>query len=426
MKKLLRGSLRATMLRMTLLPLLSLGIVITIFSAQSFSRGIQGEVKSGLKNLALSVKYAYDIAYPGDYVLMGTEELYLKKGDAIISGDYEIVDKIKEETGVEVTLFYYDARIVTTLKDEQGNRQIGTGAHALIVRDVLEAKEEHFFNSVQIAGVEYFAYYTPIFNSDGSIAGMIGVAKTVENVKQVVLKSLLPILISALFLMILTAFISIRFTDKLVGIIKKIKEFLGQIAVGNLSGQLNQAVLDRQDELGEMGRFTIHVQKSLRNLIEFDTLTGIYNRRSGEMKLNQCIEKAYRNADTFCVALGDIDFFKKFNDVYGHECGDEVLKSVAQLLKQTIDKRGFVARWGGEEFLIVIEKIQLLSCEQELWNLLEKLREMEVDYRGEKMHVTMTFGVSEGNGSQLIHEVLKTADEKLYEGKLNGRNRVER
>ena len=426
MKKLLRGSLRATMLRMTLLPLLSLGIVITIFSAQSFSRGIQGEVKSGLKNLALSVKYAYDIAYPGDYVLMGTEELYLKKGDAIISGDYEIVDKIKEETGVEVTLFYYDARIVTTLKDEQGNRQIGTGAHALIVRDVLEAKEEHFFNSVQIAGVEYFAYYTPIFNSDGSIAGMIGVAKTVENVKQVVLKSLLPILISALFLMILTAFISIRFTDKLVGIIKKIKEFLGQIAVGNLSGQLNQAVLDRQDELGEMGRFTIHVQKSLRNLIEFDTLTGIYNRRSGEMKLNQCIEKAYRNADTFCVALGDIDFFKKFNDVYGHECGDEVLKSVAQLLKQTIDKRGFVARWGGEEFLIVIEKIQLLSCEQELWNLLEKLREMEVDYRGEKMHVTRTFGVSEGNGSQLIHEVLKTADEKLYEGKLNGRNRVER
>lgn len=79
MEKKLHGSLRATMLRMTLFPLLILGMVITIFSAQSFLEGMQGEVRSGLKNLALSVKYAYDIAYPGDYVLVGTEELYLKK-----------------------------------------------------------------------------------------------------------------------------------------------------------------------------------------------------------------------------------------------------------------------------------------------------------------------------------------------------------
>ena len=223
MEKKLHGSLRATMLRMTLFPLLILGMVITIFSAQSFLEGMQGEVKSGLKNLALSVKYAYDIAYPGDYVLVGTEELYLKKGDAVISGDYQIVDKIKEETGVEVTLFYYDARIVTTLMDEQGERQIGSGAHALIIKNVLEAESEHFFSSVMIQGVEYFAYYTPLFNSDGSVVGMIGVAKTVENVQKVVYKAILPILIFAAISMILTAFISIRFTDRLVKIIKKIK-----------------------------------------------------------------------------------------------------------------------------------------------------------------------------------------------------------
>lgn len=426
MEKKLHGSLRATMLRMTLFPLLILGMVITIFSAQSFLEGMQGEVRSGLKNLALSVKYAYDIAYPGDYVLVGTEELYLKKGDAIISGDYQIVDKIKEETGVEVTLFYYDARIVTTLMDEQGERQIGSGAHALIIKNVLEAESEHFFSSVMIQGVEYFAYYTPLFNSDGSIVGMIGVAKTVENVEKVVYKAILPILIFAAISMILTAFISIRFTDRLVKIIKKIKEFLGQIAVGNLNGQLNEKVLDRQDELGEMGRFTIHLQKSLRELIEYDALTGIFNRRSGEMKLKLLMEKAEKNADTFCVVLGDIDFFKKFNDVYGHECGDEVLRQVSQLLKKTIGKKGFVARWGGEEFLIVMDRIQLITCEQEIWELLERIRELEVSYGGESMHVTMTFGIHEGNGSQSVHEVLKAADEKLYEGKLNGRNRVER
>lgn len=107
--------------------------------------------------------------------------------------------------------------------------------------------------------------------------------------------------------------------------IRKTESFLETIAKGELYAEFDADVLERKDELGEMGRYLIKMQKSLQELVEQDILTGLYNRRSGENLLRQTCENYRKDGIPFCVAIGDIDHFKRVNDTYGHECGDVAL-----------------------------------------------------------------------------------------------------
>ena len=151
--------------------------------------------------------------------------------------------------------------------------------------------------------------------------------------------------------------------------------------------------------------------------------TELYNRRSGHKKLRQIFEKARSSRHSFALAIGDIDFFKKVNDTYGHECGDAVLKNVSALLKQHMWRRGFAARWGGEEFLLVFENVDLTEARKQLELLMDKIHELDTLYEGQHVKVTMTFGLVCESDKDL-HTILKEADEKLYIGKTNGRNQV--
>ncbi|HOO27607.1 MAG TPA: GGDEF domain-containing protein, partial [Lachnospiraceae bacterium] len=220
--------------------------------------------------------------------------------------------------------------------------------------------------------------------------------------------------------LLLTAAFILRFASNIVMVIKKMMEFLKEMSLGNLSTQLSPVVVNREDELGEMGNFTVKVQASLRKLIERDVLTGLYNRRSGENML----DKVKAGGMTYAVAIGDIDFFKKFNDNFGHDCGDVVLKEVAAVLDNGMRGIGFVARWGGEEFLLVFDNMNGLAAGVEADRILQMVRENTVRYNGQEHTVTMTFGVAEGNAEKPINIQIKEADEKLYRGKESGRNRV--
>ena len=129
------------------------------------------------------------------------------------------------------------------------------------------------------------------------------------------------------------------------------------------------------------------------------------------------------NENPFCVCIGDIDFFKKVNDTYGHAGGDIVLKSISNILREHMNTLGFVARWGGEEFLLVFDRMELDEAASSLQSLLDKIRHMEIDYDNCLIHVTMTFGIVSGaEGDQ--DTLLRLADNKLYEGKAGGRNRI--
>lgn len=416
-----RKSLYGKLLGMTVLPLFALAFVITLFSAHSLVETINKEVKKGLMDLSTTILTFYDYSYPGDYsAVMQNGALYLLKGEQQLNGNFTMIDAVKEQTGVDVTVFYQDIRVITTLFDDQGKRLVGTKVNAVVMRDVFETGEAAFYPGVDIDGKRYFAYYAPIVNSDGSVIGMLFVAKPTQEVQRTVTKDVVPIVLLGIAAMLLATLITLKFTNELVLAIKKIQMFLGKVAKGNLRDVLDYDVIKRDDELGEMGRYAVTMQKALIEQIEKDALTGLYNRRYGEKKV---AEVHANQIDDFCLAIGDIDFFKGVNDTYGHECGDVVLAEVAAILNKNMKNKGFVARWGGEEFLLVFENSMLDDAVDTLRHILTEIRRKTINYKNEKVRITMTFGVCQGSTDQ-IDSLIRIADSKLYEGKEGGRNQI--
>ncbi len=410
-------------LMMTLLPLIVCGIVMMMVCSKSVEWAMTSEAKDNLKNVAMTVLASYDHEYPGDYeaVLEG-DSIKLLKGGKDISDDYGLLDRIEEESRLEVSLFYLDTRLVTTLKDQNGDRLIRKAASEKIVEEVLNEKTARFYDNVSITGVEYYAYYAPVMGKGGSeCIGMIGVAKPATELKEGINKSVMQNLIVMFLAIAVTSVFIMLFANNLVTVVKYMLDFMKKLADNKLDAKLNAQVVQREDELGEMGRNLNSLQISLRRLIERDVLTGLFNRRSAEKRIDEIEASGVK----YCVAIGDIDHFKKFNDTFGHECGDVVLREVAHLLNEGMNKReGFVARWGGEEFLLVFGNTSLDEAHNALTIIRQALHDKDVEYNGQIHKVTMTFGVAEKESGVPRNHLIRKADDKLYEGKQGGRDRI--
>ena len=132
--------------------------------------------------------------------------------------------------------------------------------------------------------------------------------------------------------------------------------------------------------------------------------------------------------DIFAIAMLDVDHFKNINDTYGHDAGDEVLKSLAKILnsEKSGDEMFQSGRWGGEEFLVVCGGND--GKKEEIRELFEALRkrvsENVILYAGNEIRVTITIGLAFYEPGKSLDELVKEADDKLYEGKETGRNQV--
>ena len=416
-------SLYGQFLTMTLLPLIVSGIVMILVASYSMKINIQREAENGLKSVAESVLAYYDCIYPGEYeaVLDDNNKVVLHKGGALISDDTEFVDTIKAKRGLEISILMMDTRLITTLTDRNGARADRTVVANSILKEVYDSAAPRFYNNVAIEGNVYYAYYQPIMSLDNSkCLGMVGVATPASHVKQNIDRSILHNVVIMGLAILVTAACIVLFANQIVLMIKYMMDFMKELASNRLDANINESVTHRDDELGIMGRMLVDLQISLRRLIERDALTGLYNRRSAERKID-AIEKS---GVKYSVSIGDIDHFKKFNDSFGHECGDVVLKEVAALLNENMSGRGFVARWGGEEFLLVYENMDLEDSYAALMDIREDLHEKNVEYEGQIHKVTMTFGVSQKEENIPINQLICMADDKLYEGKKGGRDRV--
>lgn len=152
-----------------------------------------------------------------------------------------------------------------------------------------------------------------------------------------------------------------------------------------------------------------------------DTLTKLPNRTAFHDIASQCINDGRKPC---CFALADIDNFKKINDTYGHDCGDVILKWVAQQLTVIAQKRFTVARWGGEEFVFVIPNTPLEEARELLDQARDTLAKGKIDYYDKVLNISMTFGVTQIQDSQSIPKVLTVADKYMYQGKSSGKNCV--
>ncbi|MEA3469599.1 MAG: GGDEF domain-containing protein [Thermodesulfobacteriota bacterium] len=192
--------------------------------------------------------------------------------------------------------------------------------------------------------------------------------------------------------------------------------------------QMNQELIKAKIKLEDLTGELEEKNKILNNLAHIDGLTGIYNHRYFQNSLDNEISRASRNETEISLLLIDIDFFKKFNDTYGHQVGDFILKEFSATLKQEIRQYDTLARYGGEEFTVILPD----TSPEDALIVAEKLRSAVDDKiytdATEDYHITASFGVSTGSPvtddnfskSNLINQ----ADAALYEAKEAGRNRA--
>ena len=157
---------------------------------------------------------------------------------------------------------------------------------------------------------------------------------------------------------------------------------------------------------------------------ETDPLTGLFNRRAFLEKLENETLRFKRNQKPFSILFGDIDLFKKINDTYGHSAGDAILVNISSILnteKREIDQ---VARWGGEEFLVLLPETNLKGAVLSGNKIRKSISAKPVIHEGQEIHVTMSFGVSEYNGETPIQKTIDLADQRLYLAKNSGRKKV--
>ncbi|MCU7850172.1 MAG: diguanylate cyclase [Candidatus Thiodiazotropha sp. (ex Lucinoma kastoroae)] len=155
-----------------------------------------------------------------------------------------------------------------------------------------------------------------------------------------------------------------------------------------------------------------------------DGLTGLYNRRYLDKQINQEIQLSKRYNWDLSLAMVDIDFFKKVNDQYGHDAGDEVLQSVSNTMMGQLRGTDILCRYGGEEFALIMPKINLEKAASILDRLRSSIETSSIRVGDQSISVSVSMGVSQYSEQSTLDELFKQADHALYQSKKNGRNRV--
>jgi len=416
-----RKSLMGTFNYIIILPVFFIGIVMAGISYILIKKNVYYEIQSGMENEAYTLANTYDVMYPGYYELVKAENLMaLKKGEHYLTNDF--IDNIKEDTGLEITIFYNDIRMITTLYSDN-KRITGSKMNSAIKKDVLDNGYSKFYDDVRIEEERFFAYYLPVHNGSENIIGAICILKPANQIHSKFAKQVIPLIAIIIAGVVIITYLNYLYFGKLNKNFKHIRNFLGEVTGGNLKAEMNREALAREDEIGDVAKASVNMQRSLRNLIVKDSLTDLYNRRYCNQNLKNISEQYIKTGEPYTLAIADIDFFKKVNDTYGHTAGDEVLVSVAQIMKKSMAGKGFAARWGGEEFLLVYTGCDMETTLTYLEMLVEAIREMCVEYDDKVIKITISIGVATGNGDS-VDKVLCTADDRLYHAKKEGRDRV--
>jgi diguanylate cyclase (GGDEF)-like protein len=296
----------------------------------------------------------------------------------------EFVDRLKLFTGFEISVFVDDIRVATTLH-YGGERVTGAEVAGYVNAALLTGGEMTMLDSFR--HYDIIGMHTPIYNYDGDIIGVITVGRFLTDKYDMILSFILSgLLITFIFLVInaVVVFLVSR------GIAKPINE------------EIDKA--------------------------NYDILTGINNRRFFDENLNRVLQTLSRSNGTLSLIMLDIDFFKNYNDTYGHVEGDDCLRAVALVIKQAILRADdFAARYGGEEFAIVLPNTDESGALLVAQKLCESIRDCAIPHRKSDVSdfVTVSMGITTGDvkHTHSAGDFVSRADEMLYKSKQSGRNK---
>lgn len=274
--------LQYKMLIQAVIPVLIMGIVAVFISNTVVKNKMLDDAKQKLRATSNAVLAAYD-QNTGDYFVNATGDVW--KGAYNVSLSTPFIDDIAKKTGMEVTFFYKDTRLVTSLKDADGNRILGSKAGDFLVENVLQDGNEVFTNRVLVDGTFYFGYYVPVYqNNSDEIIGMVFAGMPVREI-YTSLNLITMIFTAAIVIILLIAIPGCMYVSK--GIAKSIQgsmDVVKQISEGNLDVEIEEGMLTRKDEAGALSCNTQRLIDSLSAMIgKISSNTMTLNAYSQEM-----------------------------------------------------------------------------------------------------------------------------------------------
>ena len=170
----------------------------------------------------------------------------------------------------------------------------------------------------------------------------------------------------------------------------------------------------------------LRLREKLREQATHDLLTGLFNRRYLEESLSRELHRARRSNSELCIAMLDLDHFKRLNDTFGHEAGDAVLREVGQVLREKVRRSDISCRYGGEEFVVVLPESSLAATVQRVEEIRILIKGLQIRHRDQMLSVmTVSAGIAIASEQHSTpRELLSAADDALYAAKQAGRDRV--
>lgn len=252
---------------MTIGPVVLLGLLSIFFMLTTVRSSMMEEIEEGLKGTAAATLAAYD-QNTGDYMESSNGDIW--KGSYNISRSESLVDRIRDNTGMDVTFFYGDRRIMTSALDSNGDRILNSPAGERIVEKVLQNGEEYFSNSVSLDGVMNYGYFMPVYQngSDDEIIGMVFVGTDKESKDAVVNGIIFGIGAAVCVAMILCIGVGLKLATSISHNIKKSISIMGRVAEGDLTVWVDDKMLKRKDEIGDLSRVTVKLKDTLKGILK--------------------------------------------------------------------------------------------------------------------------------------------------------------
>lgn len=259
-------SIKKKILAMTIGPVLILGLISVSFTLTMVKSAMTDEIQDALKGTAAATLAAYD-QNAGDYIQASNGDIW--KGSYNISKSESLVDGIKENTGMDVTFFYGSQRIMTSAKDGNGDRLLGSPAGEVIIENVLNKGGSYFNKNVSLNGTLNYGYFTPVYQNGSStdIVGMVFVGTDKEQKNAVINHIMLTIGVAVCVVMIICAGAGIKMSSAMSRSIRMSIGVVEKVAGGNLDVWVDDKLLNRKDEIGDLSKVTIKLRDAMKTVI---------------------------------------------------------------------------------------------------------------------------------------------------------------
>ena len=290
-------------LSMSVIQFLLFGCVIIAVAMNSLRSGMQAENVDGLESIARTIQVAFNNLDDGDYFLNESNELL--KGNYNIADNNDLLTKYSKESNSDITFFYGDTRVSTTIVNDDGTAIIGTKASDKVVEEVINKGNTYTDYSIIINGKPYYAYYMPLKNSDGNIIGMLYVGKVSSDIDKFINSKANTIIIYAIAMIIVFSILSFFVVKILVRGIVVLEGILNKLEKGEFNIEIEDRWMKSRDEIGSIAKALNNVIFRLRNVL------GILNEVSGTLlqegrELEVLSSQSTATSADICTAIDEI------------------------------------------------------------------------------------------------------------------------